>query len=591
MTLPLRSRKGGVFTLPLLVLVIALFSRGLSQTAREKQLHQLNQVENSNRTVARFFRDLSIPYKSDTVYVFIVPPMNAARVEGAINPFISLLRKAGVKTDIVTLAVFNRRRAAERYLQRRAFASDYSLATDEKFLSSFIFSAGTLQVPFVTRFCVRTGELLSSYSLLGTVDSAAVAWFIADLSKPKATRPVSKRPRITRTKTEVYRPVVGKWLKLHDSDEFPLSTSRYASVNPAGSRISLMDNLTNYVYVFDLTTGRLLNVLFPDSSEEKLFINVPAAAYQFLKQNNVINSMYFSHGFCDDTTLIIAASLPRIVMEVTGEDTNFGVHNAPVLIRKNILNNRPIGYAGFKSLPDTTRGEFSHKGASFEPRSNLVFVPFRKGWPSGSQLLSDITPREDNPFTDEFYQRAVYQFAAYTLDGEFVGFWGRLGDRFEKLRLGYYAGGGLVRFRDGKYYLSDQHSGRIYSYNPDATLSDSITLFDDPPLVIPTIDRSQEPVRYLVEAFKQNFRARIVDFLVTQDLCYALLLFDESQPVVCRVGLKDRSTREYALPARYEGKEAKHCLLRETPSGVVTASLLESPDETYYCEFRIPGGR
>lgn len=591
MTLPLRSRRGRVLALLLLVLFIAFFARGLSQTAQEKQLHQLHQIENSNKTVARFFKSLNIPYKSDTVYVFIVPPMNAARVEGGICPFVNLLRKAGVRADIITLAVFNRKRAAERYLQRRAFASDYNLVADEKLLNSFVFSAGSLLVPFITKFCVKSGELLSSYSLLGTIDSATVAWFITDLSKPKAKKPVSKRAQITRRKTEAFRPGVGKRLKLLDSDEYPLSTSYYASVNSSGTSFSLMDNLTNYIYVFDLNTGKLLSVLFPDSGEQKMFIDVPEGLYQWLKRNNVVNSMYFSHDFCDDTTLVIAASLPRVTMDVTGNDTNLRYYNAAVLIKKNILNNNLISVASFQSLPDTIRGRFSHTGASFVQGGGLVFLPFDKGWPSGSQLLDENTPRDENPFTDEFYQRNVYQFAVYTFDGKFVGLWGRLGDRFERLRLGYYPRGGLVRFGDGRYYLSDHYSGKIYCYNQDAALDDSITVFDDPPLAIPAIDRSQDPERYLIEAFKQNFRARIVDFLVTQDFCYALLLFDENQPVVYRVGLKDRSIRRFALPARFEGKEAKHYLLRETPSGVVVTSLLESPDETFYCEFRIPDNR
>ena len=148
--------------------------------------------------------------------------------------------------------------------------------------------------------------------------------------------------------------------------------------------------------------------------------------------------------------------------------------------------------------------------------------------------------------------------------------------------------GGLVRSRKGKYYLSDQYSGKIYAYNKDAALVDSVTVFDDPPLVVPAIDRSKEPERYLLETFKQNFKARIVDFLVTDDYCYALVLWDESQPIVYKVGLKDHSIRKYALPARYEGKEAKHYLLRETPTGVSTVSLLESGDDTWYCEFKLP---
>jgi len=548
----------------------------------------MSQFDGSNRTVAQFLRSLGIQLTSDTVYVFIVPPMNAARVECMINAFAGHLRKTGVRADVITLAVFNRRRAAEKYLQSRAFATDYNLVVDERFLTSFVFSSGSLRVPFATKFCVSEGELLSSYSLLGVTDSATVAGFIADHTKPKAKKQADKRPQTAPVKTEARRPAVGRRLKLQDSDELPLSTFDYVSVNPSGSRLALMDNLTYSVCVFELTGGTLLNALFPDSSEEMRFVSVPAPLYQWLKQNNVVNSMYFSHGFLDDTTLIIAASLPNVAVEAAGKDTVLDYRNAPALIKKCISSNRPVGCASLQSLPDTTRGRYSHTEASFAFANGLVFVPFSKGWPSGSQMLDENTPREENPFADEFYQRDVYQFAVFDFDGKFVRLQGRLSDRSEELRVGYFAGGGLVRVSNGRYYLSDQLSGKIYSYDEEAILIDSIKVFDDPPPIFPDVDKSQEPLRYLIETFKQNFRARIVDFLITDGYCYALVLWDESQPIVYRVGLKDHSNRKYALPAKYQGKDTKHYLLRETPTGVVTTSLLESGDETWYCEFKLP---
>jgi hypothetical protein len=549
----------------------------------------MHQIDGSNEAVARFFGRLSISYRSDTVYVFVIPPMIAARIEGAVNPFIRLLRKSGVAADIVVLAVYNKRRAAERYLQRRAFAGDHNLVTDEEFLNSFVFSAGSLQVPLVTKFCVSSGELLSSYSLLGATDSATVAWFVTDLSRPRMEGPADETPRTAPAERELREPVIARRTRLLDSDEFPLSASHYVSIAPSGSCLSLRDNLTNCIYVFDLTDGRRLSVLFPDSSEEEKFVStdVPAAMRQWLKQNNVLNSMYFSHGFEDDTTLTITASLPKVVLEMVGADTNIGYHNEPVLIRKSILSNGPLNYALIQSLPDTVPGGFSHTDASFAPGSNLVFLPYHKGWPKGSRMLDDDTPPGENPFTDEFYQRDIHQFAAYNRGGEFVGFWGRMDERFEKLRLGYIAGGGLVRFCDGRYYLSDQHSGRIDCYGADGTLLGSVRVLAEPSPVVPAVDKRRDPLRYMVETFKLNFKARIVDFLIVRDSCYVLLL-DEDQPFACRLSLDGNEIRRSALPIQLEGKEAKHYLLRETPSGVVTVSLLESPDGTDYCEFRIP---
>ena len=571
-----------------LCLLTLFVASGVAQTPRETQLHQMSQVVGSNRAVTGFLKNLNIPFKSDTVYVFLVPPMTAARIEGAINPFIKLLRKAGVKSDIITLAVSEKRRAAQAYLRRRAFSSDYNLAVDTGFLRSFVFSAGMLQVPFAAKFAVKSGEMLSSYSLMGVTDTATVRWFISDTSRPKAERPSSVQPRMTRIKTDTYKPAVARRQKFLDTDEYPLSTTYEVSVNPSGTRFAFWDKLTYYVYVFDLSTGKLVSALHPDSSEEMEFISLPPAMYQSLKQMNMVNPMYLTQFFTDDTTLLITASLPAISMTVTNNDTNVGISNSPVVIRKSITSNTALGYVSFQAFPDSIPGTYVHGSASFVPEGGLVFLPYIRGWPQGTQLLDESTPADENPFTDQFYERNTYQFASYSLDGKFAGFWGRLAPRFEALRLGYLSHGGLVRFHGGKYYLCDRYSGTMYAYDQTAALRDSVMVFEEPPAVDLGIDRSKEPLRYLLETFKENFKGRFVDFLVTDDYCYALVLWDESQPIVYKVGLRDHITKKYALPAKYQGKEAKHYLLRNTPTGVVTASLLESGDETWYCEFKLP---
>jgi hypothetical protein len=569
------------------VLVLLLLSASLCSLSVADQLQRMSQIEGSNKRVADFLRQLDVPFRTDTAYVFAIPPMNSARIEGTINPFADRLRRLGTGADIIALAVSDRTRAAAKFLERRAFTCDYSRVVSERSLTDFSFSAGKLEVPFVTKFLIGSGELVSAYALVKT-DSTTVAWFIADDSRPKVKRTGSALTRKRRVHTQPYQLAAGRCVKLHGSDQYPLSTVYWLNVNPAGTLLSLTDDLTNFIYIFDAATGGLRNVLHPDSVEQTKFVSVPFQLFQWLKQNNVVNSMYFSHAFCDDSVLIIAASLPRVSTEVSGSDTNLAYRNSPVLVVKNARSNAAIEAVNLQAFPDGTPGSFAHKGASFVPASRLAFVPYKRGWPSvGSGTLDSFVPAEENPFTDDFYKND-YQFAVYRFDGTFDRFWGRLSDRFRELKLGYVAGGGIAKLRSGKYYLSDQCSGRIYAYDSDATLIDSIAVFEDQPLVMPSIDRSKEPERYLLEAFQQNFPARIVDFLVSDDYCYALVSWNESQPIVCKVGLKDHTNVKYALPARYQGKDAKHYLLRESAGGIVTASLLESGDETWYCEFRLP---
>ncbi|MCX7732787.1 MAG: hypothetical protein N2248_06460 [candidate division WOR-3 bacterium] len=120
--------RGSKILAPALILILltAFYLFG-SNFNPAQQLHQMAQIEGTNREVRRFFQKLGIAYKSDTVYIFVVPPMIAARIEGGIVPFIERLRAQGVKNDITLLAVSNHRRAAERYLQRRSFNVDNAL--------------------------------------------------------------------------------------------------------------------------------------------------------------------------------------------------------------------------------------------------------------------------------------------------------------------------------------------------------------------------------------------------------------------------------------------------------------------------------
>ncbi len=574
----------------LLSVLIAVTVSGGS--LREMQTDRISQVINSNKVVACFLRSLPVPYRTDTAYIFIIDPMRAPRIEGGINAFIYYLRKGGVKSDIITLVITSRKRAAEKYLQRKNFTADYNLVVNkgyESFLKSFVFNRGDFGVPFVAKFSVKTGQLLSSYSLGGTIDSASVAWFISDTTKPVAQRPVSADLPSVRVKTDPFMLRCERLLKLLSDDEHPISTSYWVSVAPSGRWLAFNDKLTNFIYIFDLNSGKLANVLHPDKSEYMLFCSsAPEHVYHFMNQSNM--AMYLGHCFFDDSTLLISASLPKVVPVIWEGDSEYGFYNMPVFIKKGVHdNNKLLNYVVIQSLPDTVPGSVLHSQPSFLLQAGLIFLPYSRGWPRGNQTLSEkIIPRE-NPFTDEFYRQPLYLFAAYRPSGEFSGFWGQLNARVQRLRLGYYWPGiKLAKFLDGKFYLSDGCSEKIYVYNQETSLIDSIEIFNAPPLVLPQVDRLKEPELYLSEAFKLNFRAEIKDFLVTSNWCYVLVLWNKNQPIVYKVGLSDPKTYKYALPIRYIGKEAKYYLLRETPSGVSVVSLLESSDETWYGEFKLP---
>lgn len=584
MTIRLLTRiRGGRSILPPLFLISLLFAK----LEWEKQIHRMYQLEGTGKSIQRFFKNLNIPYKSDTIYIFMVPPMAAARIEVGINPFIQHLRTQGVKNDIILLAISNKRRATEKYLERRKFAVDYQKIVNEEFLKFFYFSSGILEVPFITKFYLPKGELLSSFSLMGKIDSITVSEFIADLSKPKIKRKEISAKKV-KIKGEKYKPTFVKKLKLYDTEEYPFSSTFYIDVNPSGTYLALLDDLSYSVYIFDLITGKMLNVLYPDSIEEKMFVDVPEKIYITLKKMNVLNPMYFNPQFYDDTTIYISASLPRIQMDIKEKDTNISYYNARCLIKKRIFSNKILKYILFKQPPLNVSYLITHTNVSIIPKTGLIFALFKKGWPYGSEVLDELKIHpEENPFTDKFYKEHLYQFAIYDFEGNFIRFLGRLNKQFEELKMGYFLHDGLVKFYEDKYYLTDRYSGIVYIYDQKFNLLDSIILFKNSPIVMPAFSYSKDPIGYLVETFKRNFKRRIFDFLVLDSLCYALIK-EEEQPVIYKINLRERKIGKIILPIEIEGKKINYYILRKTDKDMRVSALLEKLDETFYAEFKLP---
>lgn len=563
--------------------LLLIINTPFSQT----QLHRLYQIENTNKGLSQFFKNLGISFKSDTIYVFIIPPANALRIEGSINIWIDYLRKANVK-DIITIIPYSKERAVKKYFKRMNFLSDYNFSVDESFLKFFYFYTPQLQVPFVAKFSINKGELLASRSLMGVTDSAAVFSFIRDFSKPKIKRP--KKLKLKKElKGDISQPILKKILKLSDTEDFPLSKTHWIRVSPNNNYLAVVDDLTFTIYIFDLKTGKLENILFPDTAEEKRFIEIPISVYQFLKRYITIASMYCACDFYDDTTLFITATLPKIVMETKDKDTTIEWYNVACIITKHIFNNNLINLNEFASLPESVKGGFSHLMPSFIFEKGLIFCHFRKGWPYGYEVINEKIPSYDNPFSEEFYKKDNFLFVVYNLNGEFLHLLGRLSKKHEKLRLGYITQCGLVRFYNGFYYVCDGYSGEIYCYDGQGNFIDTIKLIKEPTPKLPRIDKNKEPVKYLFETFKMNYPYWIRDFVITENYCYLLLSdWNEDEAEVCQISLKGDIKKRFILPIKIEGKKVKPYLLRKSEEGLKIISLLESSEETYYCEFIIP---
>lgn len=551
------------------------------QFSYSSQLHQMFQIEGSNKEVNKFFKDLKIPFKSDTIFVFILSPGIAPRLEGVINPFIKYLRKQGIKNDIILLAI-SKKRAGEKYLKRMGFKADYQYVIDEKFLKSFEFSAGSLQVPFVTKFSISKGEMLSSFSLMGRIDSQTVATFIKDFSCPKVKKVISmpiKRKKEKETKINII-----KKIKLYENEEYPLSSPLFVSINPSKTYLAITDRVSLFIYIFDLKTGKFINLIYPDSLESCMFIKLPQETYSLFKE--IFKSMYFNHYFYDDSTLLITASLPRTQLEIRNNETICSYYNEACLIQKGIFSNKILKLKSFFLDTLIYIGNLNHTRASFIPQKEIIFLPFNKGWPTkGTEMLNEGIPADENPFREEFYEKDIYQFWIFDFDGKFIGFLGRLSKYFKDLKIGYSSSDGLVKFYDENYYTTDRFSGVIYKYDKDFNLLDSIKVFEIN-LSFSDIDYKKEPLRYILETFKKNFYRFIFDFFVDNDTCYVLLT-EKEEPYLYKINLKNNEVKKYLLPTQLRKERISYRFIDKRNKEIILVALLENPEETFYCEAKV----
>uniref|UniRef100_A0A7V4CIB7 Uncharacterized protein n=1 Tax=candidate division WOR-3 bacterium TaxID=2052148 RepID=A0A7V4CIB7_UNCW3 len=152
--------------------------------------------------------------------------------------------------------------------------------------------------------------------------------------------------------------------------------------------------------------------------------------------------------------------------------------------------------------------------------------------------------------------------------------------------MGYFLCDGFVKFYGDKYYLTDRYSGIVHIYNQKFNLLDSIILFENSSLVSPSISYSKDPVGYLVEAYKKNFKRRILDFLLSDGFGYALIK-EEEQPVIYKINLKNNEVKKFLLPTRLKKEKISYHFIDKKEKDIILVALLDNPEETFYCEIKV----
>jgi hypothetical protein len=150
-------------------------------------LHQIHQIETTRQDLSDFFIRSGISFKNEVVYAVTLPPMTCSRCEGIINPFISYLKKKDQEAEAGIISVYDKPKALHKYLEKRQFSADWFITSaDDQFTSLFHFSGGSLQVPFIVKFNIRTGDLIAGYSTLGMEMNSEMVDEIYFVTEPQA---------------------------------------------------------------------------------------------------------------------------------------------------------------------------------------------------------------------------------------------------------------------------------------------------------------------------------------------------------------------------------------------------------------------
>ena len=556
---------------------------------QNNSIYQLYQLTNTEDSVKSFLVNTNIKFRSDTLYMILLPPGGCPRCEGLISPIADHLKSLG-KYDIALLAIYPKRNAVIKYLERMKFNINYQVTNNGSFIEYFNISSDNFIVPFLAKFNVKTGELINSQSLLGFhADSAHVAEFVKSNEALPKRDPESLGISIKRTDKDMGSSSlrIHRAFLLKEDTEYPLSTNYNLSLDSSNAHLMFTDYLTNYIYVYKLNDaeGRLLTVLKPGETEERYFVNIPEKDFQYMKSINLIRTMFFTSYFISDSSVMISASLPKITMDVKNDST-ISYYNEACCVIKNIHTNAVQQVISFEPLPESNFF-ISHTEAIYNPLNKLLFVPVKKGWPvKGTQMLN-ASDTINNPFISRFYDHAP-AVAIFDSSGKFLKYFDRLPWIFEQLKTGYYASSPKVRVYNGKIYTGDPSSGTIYRYADigKSAPEDSIRLIRHN-IKQSDVDREKEPLNYIIDVCEQNLSVRLKDFNFHGKDLYALLKNGNGTYKIVRLSAESKKViDESVIPDTYKGAKLKEVKLLPVDKRMYIVSTYEN-ENTYFVEYEM----
>jgi len=533
----------------------------------ETDLHQIRQIDGTNNHIIDFFNLTDVFFITDTAYCILIPPMKCSRCEGVINPFIYELKKAEPEALIIVMAFYPKTGALNKYLMERQFRADHTIAsTDLSFLKNFYFSTDEMQVPYITKFNMGTGDLIIGKSTLGLEMNKGFVRWIRSFSEPMIKHvpvtAISEDQQLSVPEIEVNSlnfPVLKpeKEIVLGEEEGYPISRVQFPAFNQELSCFSFMDELSYKIYLYLISRAGMVFVeaIEPGEKEEKLFIHksVNDTLYKLLQKMNIINTMYFSSTFIDDT-IIVTSSLPFIFFEDTAME-ELAYYNRSTYLYRSIEGDSIVRHIAPEYLPDTNY-TFEHLNTQFVDQGKLICLPVSKGWPiSGTEMLSEVEP-EDNPFLPAFYKHKPIM-AIYDNKGNFLHYFGNLPSEYEDHHLGYSYSRPMITSHQGMYWYADKFLGKIYGIRKltQHKPSQTINVFDIPDYQSNT-NQDLQPLKYIKD-YKKVFTQSILDFKVFDDTVYVATRHEDFF-FYKKYNTNGKLLSTHILPTVYDNMNASH---------------------------------
>ncbi|MCB0395230.1 MAG: hypothetical protein KDD36_01170 [Flavobacteriales bacterium] len=530
-----------------------------------------------------FLRKTGIHFNTDTAYLILIRPMSCPRCEGSINPLVTYLREAGIRSDVMLASFYPREKAHIAYLKNRPFQTDYIITqTSDSLLQHYRFTGRPLSVPFLIKCNVQTGELYGSWSLMGMNVNSQTTMQITHANE--MIEPVGEPPNNDPAKspsTHISNFTGIRITELEDHPDYPLSRILGASYSPSGRFAALNDDLSLGILVYDLESGKFITSLSPGTREETWFISdeLPDKYLTFLRSNHILNSMYFSSVFRNDSTLLISASLP----EVTFDEEEISYSNHIAFVEKHLNDSTYLSLTDIDTMPDSMF-TLDHTSAWFDMETGSIWMPLSKGWPAVGSL-ADTSEYEPwfNPFNPAF-EKHLPVLAEFTATGNFIRLAGRLDNHFIENHLGYLYESPMVRHGSNGLMVAESRTGWIRRYNDSDMdqLLDSLSIFKVSPGTR-KLEDFDSPLNYVLD-FQNALNRKIIDFMEWQD---TLLVLTQEPESLCKLTmfLDGKKMEEHTVPPTLRGTSLKQTQLGIFRNRWVIRGIYESPQRTLVVDY------